>query len=705
MAGPHITASGVAAAPSTMKRASYVAGFHLPPSQQPPLPPPQRVVPAQTLPAPVAPPTRVRPSKATKHRKRHIPVGPAGIWFQTQQQQKEGSGRSIDASSLNNSEKQRADDENENPNPHCGSNSTNTHQDDDSSNAVAVHSTDANYLQLASPETRRRQRLPSTALSFLAPAWRAAHTALGIVTAPCPAYVSLAHKYALLRPHLPHEYLLVSDIHNGAADWKMRHPQRLLVQVETVHSVTSDLLWTVTLQDETGASMVAWLQPALVQAEQRHAKHVRPGTIWLLTGCTIQQGVESVHHESHSNGQDEGDSMHRTEELTHDDGQCSGISRLLLVSESNIAQSWSISDGEQLSNAEYVRWFETRNSLVHSNADGANRPLPRSNINDESNKHALNDDDVHSTDPEYLLGNEFNGTAVHRPRQLEGSGATETETTVHVPVCALQTMACLPLSSPDRDDCETLGPESMGTDGIVHAKRATTGSENVTPVLRQNPPTETAQSQRVGASLAQALDECDRLPLQRDSNVSNLVQERPDYSKPQMDARELSSSRCDDPLIYSEGNKNINSSQFASRSERPPLALLPVASSLSVEDRQLHANGVSKAHQKVEHRNAQALETRAKTPVKRKRSSAQAAPALTEQNSLFSAANAATMELFDDDDQDLENSSEAVLPQAPVSVVNHMASASLSANVASTLFEGISLKGFDMDALFDDDDD
>jgi hypothetical protein len=225
-------------------------------------------------------------------------------------------------------------------------------------------------------------------------------------------------------------------------------------------------------------------------------------------------------------------------------------------------------------------------------------------------------------------------------------------------------------------------------------------------VLRQNPPTETAQSQRVGARLAQAgMDSGDRLPLQRDSNVSNLVQERPDYSKPQMDARELSSSRCDDPLIYSEGNKNINSSQFASRSERPPLALLPVASSLSVEDRQLHANGVSKAHQKVEHRNAQALETRAKTPVKRKRSSAQAAPALTEQNSLFSAANAATMELFDDDDQDLENSSEAVLPQAPVSVVNHMASASLSANVASTLFEGISLKGFDMDALFDDDDD
>jgi hypothetical protein len=145
------------------------------------------------------------------------------------------------------------------------------------------------------------------------------------------------------------------------------------------------------------------------------------------------------------------------------------------------------------------------------------------------------------------------------------------------------------------------------------------------------------------------------------------------------------------------------------RSERPPLALLPVASSLSIEDRQLHASRVSKAHETVEHRAAQALETArkstTKTAVKRKLSAAQTAP-VAEQNSLFSSANAAMMELFDDDgDRDLENSSDAVLPLAPARIVNLTASAPLSANTGATFFEGISLKGIDMDALFDEDDD
>jgi len=273
-------------------------------------PPPAEVAPQPAL-------VRRPQKKAAKHRKRHVPVGPAGVLFQQTLQQHPGK-RQRNEAPLNRNE---IDDEDDN--------------DGASSCGYSIS------------QSRCSPTAASTA--YTSPAWTAAQCALELSTPSCPFHWTFRQKYAALRPHLPAEYLLVPQILNGAADWKMAPHQKLLVQVVTIQAVTAnDHLWTVSLTDETGATVQAWIEPAWVRKEQQQqASQIRAGTLWLLQNCSIQL---IANNNSNSN------------DATDDTQQQMMMDRMLLVSPDNVISVWNSSTN--VSNAEYIRWMEARNALT-----------------------------------------------------------------------------------------------------------------------------------------------------------------------------------------------------------------------------------------------------------------------------------------------------------------------------------------------------
>jgi len=180
--------------------------------------------------------------KAKNHRRRHVPVGPAGTWFQAQQ-----------PSNMRPSAKA--------PNE----------EDDDESGIE--------FSQGA------RVQKP-TATSFFSPAWVAMQCALRIVTPSLPPYLSVKERYATCRPHVPADYLMLAEVLMGQSDWKLSKP--LLVLVETIDAL-ADNLWMAEVTDETGAKMSSWIQPSLVHQEQQRAVpyYMRPGRVWLVQDATL----------------------------------------------------------------------------------------------------------------------------------------------------------------------------------------------------------------------------------------------------------------------------------------------------------------------------------------------------------------------------------------------------------------------------------
>jgi len=236
------------------------------------------------------------PRKAKRHRRRYVPVGPAGVWFQTQQ------------SSLPRNNKGDEEDE---------------------------------EVVLNSP---RNTRPSNNGIAFYSPAWMSMQCEIGFLTPSLPAYLSEQERYTLLRPHVPNHHLMIPELLQGKADWKLPPNKSLFVLVHTIQAL-SDNLWTVELTDETGFKISAWIQPKLVsQEEQRSTPHyIRPGLVWMLQNVTILLVAKQV--------PDEGAE------------RVSKMDRILLVSEANIKKLWTPSE-EAVSDQDYIQWMERRNTLT-----------------------------------------------------------------------------------------------------------------------------------------------------------------------------------------------------------------------------------------------------------------------------------------------------------------------------------------------------
>ena len=259
--------------------------------------------PFASQPAPRRPPRK----KAKHHRRRHVPVGPAGVWFQQQQ-------TGIPPRPQHVQEGDEKDEE-----------------------EVGIEFTQGLLTKV---------NRPAGGVAFYSPAWISMQYRLKFVTPSLPAHLTQTERYTACRPHVPGNFYMIPEILAGQADWKFPSDKRMLVLVHAIESIT-DHLWVAELTDETGAKISAWIQPTLVQQEQQQQvpKYLRPGIVWMLSNVTLLLVSQETDEE---------------EDLpTH--------SRMLLVGEENIQEAWSPTSGEDdISDEDYIQWMEKRNALTVS---------------------------------------------------------------------------------------------------------------------------------------------------------------------------------------------------------------------------------------------------------------------------------------------------------------------------------------------------
>jgi hypothetical protein len=335
----------------------------------------------------VAAATALRPpsKKARLHRKRHVPVGPAGVWFQTnhrRHQHPTGVGTSTCLS--------RKDKRNE-----ARSNS----EDLDEEELLAIvdgaspslrrspsYSADAHGSSQGSGSRDDKQSsATSGGLSLCSPAWMCMQCDLGLVLPAIPVGVpvSEAERCTIMRKCLPSHYRLLPElVHRDGTEWRMRD-RKVLVLVQAIQSLT-DNLWTVKVTDETLASLTAWIQPALVRQEQQRQqpKYVRPGLVWQLSDPTTILVGSDAHNHHHLDGGEEGNNLER----------------MLLVSEDTIERVWTPSQAKSVSDETFVAWLEQRNVLsasvmteLESGRKSPARPTTRLNASAEVSQRARHD--------------------------------------------------------------------------------------------------------------------------------------------------------------------------------------------------------------------------------------------------------------------------------------------------------------------------
>jgi hypothetical protein len=193
---------------------------------------------------------------------------------------------------------------------------------------------------------------PKNDMSF-SPAWVSMQQSLQLLTPALPPFLSRDERYKLLRPHLAPQYILLHELDRGEYDFCVPVEKQLLV---LVHSVESHYhtIWTVTLQDESGALVKAWIDPDFVQQQIQNPEDscLRPGVVWLLTsGLSLSVAPNA------------------------DEPDCK-LERILLVQGSSVAQVWrpehatnnSNNNDTELSSRErrdYLRWVERRKMITH----------------------------------------------------------------------------------------------------------------------------------------------------------------------------------------------------------------------------------------------------------------------------------------------------------------------------------------------------
>lgn len=278
--------------------------------------------------------------KAKAHRKRHVPVGPAGVWFQSQEQQKKvvvphqrgGGGttrRHILARGTHNEE--RALDEEE------GVSQASQAMEEE---PLSKKSSDAGGNSCS-----------GGGLSLCSPAWMCMQCDLDLVLPSLPPHWSEVERCAAVRQCLPTQYVLIPELlRPSSAEWKLGRHKKLVLMVQTIHSLT-DNLWTVQVTDETGATLTAWVQPKLVRDEQQRPqpRYIRPGCVWLLNGPTTilcpdssSSSSSSVHHPNHH---------HK-------------LGRMLLISSNTIERVWTPAHAKEISDDQFVQWLERRSVVT-----------------------------------------------------------------------------------------------------------------------------------------------------------------------------------------------------------------------------------------------------------------------------------------------------------------------------------------------------
>ena len=331
-------------------------GLHRPPSQNPPLHhnynqqqyQQQSVNSLKTPNTATAAPVNRRPKRAKRHRKRHVPVGPAGLWFQQQQQKSSKPGTGAPAQAGSNTT------------------STGTQKDDDDENDV--------YKIGVKEPPHRRQELTKPS-SFYSPAWTTMQIDYRWTTPSIPANVqSVEERAKLIRPHAPMSFWLISEIKDrldAAKEWNVLD-KNLMVLVEDVHE-HHWLLWTVTLTDETGAKIHAWIDPNMVQEEQKHyfsangggnqnskkgddgsiaKRYIQVGYVWHLVGCSVM-----LKQRTEEEMEEDGPSENRSPE------EESSPERMLLIGSHNIKSVWTPDDLNHVDDEKYVAWMEQRNTI------------------------------------------------------------------------------------------------------------------------------------------------------------------------------------------------------------------------------------------------------------------------------------------------------------------------------------------------------
>lgn len=207
--------------------------------------------------------------KALNHRKRHVPPGPCGLWFQAQQQLSKQSnlgGNSHDRRSWSSASGASS---NNHGSQHEGStfSETNRHSSDDQQPQRTIGMEDMSF----------------------SPAWTAAQQELELIAPYLPPTMSHpTDRYRQLRHYTANEYALLFEVERGDHDsFEVGRPplvsKKILVMVDNVESHIHHNIWTVELKDETSCRIKAWMEPTLVQQQlQQMNTIIRPGVVWQL---------------------------------------------------------------------------------------------------------------------------------------------------------------------------------------------------------------------------------------------------------------------------------------------------------------------------------------------------------------------------------------------------------------------------------------
>jgi hypothetical protein len=262
------------------------------------------------------------PLKAKRHRKRHTPPGPAGVWFQAHRHSNEPTNLGAP--------KRNDDDDNEHDEPPAAGGKF--------------------------PSLLR----PSGSAAGYSQAWMAMHVQLDLVTPMIPLHVQrpLA-KYRVLRPHIPSTYAMILEVVAGRFDFQ-KLPLDLPCLVEQVQGSDHSNCLAI-LTDETGCSLRAWIQPQFVLRDQERRRKslpilLRPGVVWMLRHCTVL--VELHHNDQDPMNDDAADQP--------DHAPCR-FERLLLISESDIQRQWTCEEAEQqISRDDYQHWERRQSALSES---------------------------------------------------------------------------------------------------------------------------------------------------------------------------------------------------------------------------------------------------------------------------------------------------------------------------------------------------
>jgi hypothetical protein len=296
--------------------------------------------------------------KAKSHRKRHVPPGPVGIWFQTQQA----------------TTKQRT------------------------SNAASLLSEDRLPSRSQDSASENNSNKTCIDMSF-SPVWTTAQQELNICTPYLPTWNNdPKQRYHWLRPHLPPNYILLWEILMGKHDFSTPKENLLLVLVHSIESHTLYNIWVVELQDETGLTVRAWMEPRYVMEQMNlpgESSTIRPGVLWMLSGVSMM--VQANEYEEK-------------------------LERILLVGGRHISKSWTPEEAkekdshDQSSQVDFLDWMEKRKAK--SNFGGMNNEdniSAASNTNQSSHQYSQQERRGEETDDEREIELDDNEHEVTNP--------------------------------------------------------------------------------------------------------------------------------------------------------------------------------------------------------------------------------------------------------------------------------------------------